>query len=51
MVFATLTRRSNRSSIDETILELARGQRFVPATLDGAPVDVWVELPVDLFTR
>lgn len=48
VVFATLTRRSNRNAVDETILDLARRQRFAPATLDGAPVDVWVELPFDL---
>lgn len=48
VVYAVLTRRSHRNAVDETILDLARRQRFVPATLDGAPVDVWVELPFEL---
>lgn len=48
VVFATLNRRSNRDRVDDAILDLARRQRFRPATVDGAPIDVWVELPFDL---
>lgn len=48
VVHAFLTRRSNRPEIDRVLLDLARRQRFEPATVDGIPVDTWVQLPFDL---
>jgi TonB family protein len=51
VVHAFLTRQSNRPAINRTILDLARRQRFEPATVDGVPVDAWVHLPFDLRGR
>jgi TonB family protein len=46
VVFATLSRRGPRPSLDEAVLRAARRLRFRPASVGGVPVDVWVEQPV-----
>jgi TonB family protein len=51
VVFANLARRGMHPQVDRALLELAQRQRFDPATLDGVPVDVWVELPFRLGGR
>ena len=45
---ARLSRRTHQPSLDAAILAAARRLRFVPASVGGAPVDVWVEQPVHL---
>lgn len=45
---ARLSRRTHEPSLDAAILAAARRLRFVPATVAGVPVDVWVEQPVNL---
>lgn len=51
VVFATLSRRGMEPLLDRAILDLARRQAFTPATLGGIPIDVWVELPIQLGAR
>lgn len=51
VVFANLARRGMHPQVDRAILELARRQSFDPATVEGVPVDVWVELPFQLGGR
>lgn len=48
VAYAELSRRGYRPSLNTGVLRLAREQRFVPATVAGVPVDVWVELPFHL---
>lgn len=45
---AALKRSSMNSEIDRQLLVAARRLRFRPAVVDGAPADVWIELPVDM---
>lgn len=51
VAYARLSRRGFRPGLDEGVLELARRQRFVPATVNGRPVDVWVEQPFHFMLR
>lgn len=45
---AALKRPSMNSEVDRQLLVAARRLRFRPAVVDGAPADVWVELPVEM---
>lgn len=46
VVFGVVTRRDAGGDIERGVLDLTRTLRFRPATLDGVPVDVWVEQPI-----
>ena len=41
-------RRSGRPALDRALVRVTRGVRFEPATVQGIPVDLWVEAPVPL---
>jgi TonB family protein len=41
-------RRSGRPALDRALVRVTRGLRFEPATVQGIPVDLWVEAPVPL---
>jgi len=45
VAYARLAGRGVRPALNEAVLELARQIRFNPASVNGVPVDVWVELP------
>lgn len=38
---------SGHSSLDKAALAAVRRWRFIPATIDGNPVDMWVDVPID----
>ncbi|HST60527.1 MAG TPA: energy transducer TonB [Longimicrobium sp.] len=40
--------RSGRPALDQALVRVTRGLRFEPATVEGVPVDVWVEAPIPL---
>jgi hypothetical protein len=44
---AEISRGNALRPVVEAVLELARGLRFAPASLDGVPVEVWVVQPVN----
>lgn len=46
VVFGVVTRRDAGGDIERGVLDLTRTLRFRPATVDGVPVDVWVEQPI-----
>jgi TonB family protein len=48
VAFATVTRRSGNPAVERRVLEATGALRFQPATVNGTPMDVWVELPVQL---
>jgi TonB family protein len=48
VAYATVSRRGNLGSLDRQVLDAARRLRFVPASVGGTAVDVWVEQPVVL---
>jgi TonB family protein len=48
VAYATVSRRGNLGSLDRQVLDAARRLRFVPASVGGMAVDVWVEQPVVL---
>lgn len=47
VVFATLLQPGPRPSVNEGVLRAVRDLRFRPLTVDGVPVDFWVEQPVE----
>lgn len=38
---------SGHGSLDKAALAAVRRWRFIPATIDGKPVDMWVDVPID----
>lgn len=46
VVFVELARSSGNGLVDAFALELFGRMRFAPASIDGVPVDVWVQQPV-----
>jgi TonB family protein len=48
VAYAALSRRGNLGSLDNHILDAARRLRFLPASVGGTPVDVWVEQPIQM---
>ena len=51
VVFATLSRRGMEPLVDRALLQMLRRQSFDPATAGGVPIDVWVELPLQMGAR
>lgn len=45
VAYAGLAGRGVRPALNEAVLEIARQLRFHPASVNGVPIDVWVELP------
>lgn len=50
VVFMELARSSGSTRVDAFALELFETMRFAPASINGVPVDVWVEQPVEART-
>ena len=48
VVYATLSRHGYSARVDREVVEAAHRLRFLPATVGGVAVDVWVEQPVVL---
>lgn len=48
VVFVELSRSSGNVRVDDFALELFDRMRFAPASIDGVPVDVWVQQPVEV---
>jgi TonB family protein len=51
VVFMELARSSGSTRVDAFALELFERMRFAPASINGVPVDVWVEQPVEARTH
>ncbi|HLM66879.1 MAG TPA: TonB family protein, partial [Longimicrobium sp.] len=51
VVYAEVLPRSSRPALDRMLTRTARGLRFRPATLQGVPIDVWVEQPVAVHVQ
>jgi TonB family protein len=47
VVFMELARSSGSTRVGAFALELFERMRFAPASINGVPVDVWVEQPVE----
>jgi TonB family protein len=48
VAYVEVLRRSGRPAVDRALVEAAQRLRFEPATVEGVPVDIWVEQPLSV---